>query len=233
MKKLIAASLLCLLVAAFPARGQEKSPCPIIEIKGPDEAPAGGVPITLDVTVDGREPDARQTINWTLSAGKIARGQGTRSIEINTDGLLFYCLNVSVEMKGPKDECPHVANWASLVGMCCADPQKFDQYGNLSFEEEQARLDNVALKLKEQPDARVRIIGYDGGDLPEGTGVERANRAKDYLVNTRGVEFDRVVIGPKHPESGVTFLEEFALEFWIEPLKERSVEPCQVKSNEN
>src|ERR1044071_8677697 len=139
MKKLLTALLLCIAAAAFSADAQQPSEaCPAIKIEGPTEFPSAGGPLTLNVTIDGREPDAGQTFNWTLSAGTITRGQGTSSIEIDTEGLQFSCLNVSAELAGRKDECPRVARWASLIGTCCADPRKFDEYGNLSFEDEQA-----------------------------------------------------------------------------------------------
>ena len=68
-------------------------------------------------------------------------------------------------------------------------PRKFDEYGNIRFNDEKARLDNYAIQLQNAPTDRATIIGYGSC---EGEGLTRANRAKDYLVNTRGIDAGRI-----------------------------------------
>ena len=71
-------------------------------------------------------------------------------------------------------------------------PVKFDDYGDIRFNDEKARLDNYAIQLQNQPGAQGYIIGYgtcSGDGLCSHTSCivaqKRIERAKDYLVNTR------------------------------------------------
>jgi hypothetical protein len=68
-----------------------------------------------------------------------------------------------------------------------------DTYGALSWEDETARLDNFAIRLLNDP----RLIGYITIYGANGACVGEAQahgmRAKKYLVDHRGVEWDRVI----------------------------------------
>ena len=68
-------------------------------------------------------------------------------------------------------------------------PRKFDEYGNIGFNDEKARLDNYAIQLQNEPGAQGYIIAYGG--LREVKDQARADRAKNYLVNTRGIDAGR------------------------------------------
>jgi hypothetical protein len=68
---------------------------------------------------------------------------------------------------------------------------KFDEYGNIKFNDEKARLDNFASELQNKAGSQGYIVGYGAC---EGEGLARANRAKDYLVNTRGIDAGRVTV---------------------------------------
>lgn len=67
--------------------------------------------------------------------------------------------------------------------------RKFDEYGNVRFDEEKARLDNFVVELQSDPTAKGHIIGYGSC---AGEAQQRADRAKDYLVNTRGIDAGRL-----------------------------------------
>ena len=69
----------------------------------------------------------------------------------------------------------------------------FDQYGRINWEAEQARLDNFAIQLMNDRDSVGYIFIYDGSDLCEGEAQARAIRAKTYLVERRGVPWNRVI----------------------------------------
>jgi hypothetical protein len=66
---------------------------------------------------------------------------------------------------------------------------KFDEYGDIKFNDEKARLDNFAIQLQNQTGSQGYIIAYG---TCEGQGQQRADRAKNYLVNTRGIEAGRI-----------------------------------------
>jgi len=86
--------------------------------------------------------------------------------------------------------------------------RKFDEYGNIRFNDEKARLDNFAIQLQNEPAAQGYIIGYGSCDAE---GQTRANRAKDYLVNTRGIDAGRLVV----VDGGC--MPELKVELWIVP----------------
>jgi hypothetical protein len=74
------------------------------------------------------------------------------------------------------------------------DARKFDEYSNLPFSDEKARLDNFGIYLrKDEPTFTGYIIVYAGQRARSGTAQARAKRARDYLVKVRGLEATRIV----------------------------------------
>jgi hypothetical protein len=72
--------------------------------------------------------------------------------------------------------------------------RKFDEYSDLSSEDEKARLDNFAIYLqKDKPTFKGYIIVYSGQKTRSGETEARAKGAKDYLVKVRGIEAARIV----------------------------------------
>ena len=69
----------------------------------------------------------------------------------------------------------------------------FDRYGRINWEAEEAHLDNFAIQLLNDPDSVGYIFIYDGNDLCEREAQARAIRAKTYLVERRGVPWNRVI----------------------------------------
>jgi hypothetical protein len=89
--------------------------------------------------------------------------------------------------------------------------RKFDEYGNIRFNDEKARLDNFAIALQNEPGAQGHIIAYGGRRGRAGEAQARADRARDYLVNTRGIDPGRIVT----VDGG--FRENLTVELWIVP----------------
>lgn len=80
-------------------------------------------------------------------------------------------------------------NQGSLISV--AD-QWFDSYGDLSWEDEKARLDNFAIALQQDPNLIGNIIVYAGRRSCANEARDRALRAKKYLVERRGIQESRV-----------------------------------------
>jgi hypothetical protein len=75
----------------------------------------------------------------------------------------------------------------------------FDDFGDINCEDEMARLDNFAIQLQREPNAKGLIVFYGGrrfrGRLPKrGEAAARAARLKPYLVQRRGVPADQVIV---------------------------------------
>lgn len=70
----------------------------------------------------------------------------------------------------------------------------FDQYGEIAFGYEKARLQNFAAKLSHNPDSIGYIVLYPGAQTRQRVVRRRAQRAKDYVVNVSRIQADRVRI---------------------------------------
>lgn len=185
-------------------------PCPTVSVDCPTGITPVGTPITYTANVSGGDPNASITYNWTVSAGTITGGQGTSSITVDTTGLGGQTVTGTVELGGVAPECTRTASCSAQVGEILV-PRKFDEYGNIAFNDEKARLDNYAIELQNNPGAQGVIIAYGGRVGRTGEAQARADRAKDYLVNTRGIDAGRI----QTIDGG--FREDLTVELWIVP----------------
>ncbi|HKZ02916.1 MAG TPA: hypothetical protein VJ180_11780, partial [Pyrinomonadaceae bacterium] len=180
-------------------------PCPTISVSCPADVDQG-TPITFTASVVGGT--GTPTYNWTISAGTISSGQGTPTITVDTSTLGGQSVTATVELGGLDPACARTASCTTSVRPPKPVAVKFDEYGNIRFNDEKARLDNFAIQLQNQPSAQGYYIVYGSC---AGEGQARADRAKDYLVNNRGIDASRIVIvdGGCRSELGV--------ELWIVP----------------
>ena len=77
---------------------------------------------------------------------------------------------------------------------CCFDFfPKFDEYQQLSFSDEKARLDNFLINMKERfGRGTIEVVGPTKRDRQNR--MKLAERAKKYLVNQQGLEVERVLL---------------------------------------
>ena len=70
----------------------------------------------------------------------------------------------------------------------------FDEYGDLSFNQEKPRLDNLAFYLKEnEPTLLCYLIVYRGRRMRSVDAELRAKRSKDYMVKVHAIDAKRIV----------------------------------------
>lgn len=186
-------------------------PCPIVSVTCPDSVnDTPDAAVTFTANVSGGDPNVSPTYNWSVSAGEIIDGQGTPSITVRVAGLGGQSVTATVNVGGYPPECATSASCTtSVIGRRM--PYKFDEYGNIAFNDEKARLDNFAIELQNNPDAQGYIIAYGGRRGRAGEAMARADRAKNYLVNTRGVDPGRIVT----VDGG--YREDLTVELWIVP----------------
>ena len=106
----------------------------------------------------------------------------------------------------------------SLSGATSDQLRQFDEFGDLNCEDEYARLDNLALQLQNEPNAKAVIVFYGGrrfrGRLPKrDEAASRAARLKPYLVQRRGIPAERVQV----IDGG--YKEEFQIQLWVIPIE--------------
>ena len=203
-------------------------PCPAISVTCPADVDQG-TPITFSAAGAG---NMNVTYNWSVSAGTITGGQGTSSITVDTNELGGQTVTATVELGGLDPVCSRTASCTTGIIAPVPPSVKFDEYGDITFNDEKARLDNYAIQLQSQPGAEGYIIAYgtcagDGLCTHKSCIVaqKRADRAKDYLVNTRGIDAGRIMTVDGGCRSAVD------VELWIRPTG--AVAPAADASNAN
>lgn len=101
-------------------------------------------------------------------------------------------MKAAVKIAGIDAVCNSTASQETQVFSCCISDRLFDQYGNIAFNDEKARLDNFAIQLQNEPTAAGYIITYAGRTTFHGEAVERADRAKNYLTTSYNFMDDRI-----------------------------------------
>ena len=181
--------------------------CPTVRVSCPGDLDQGA-PATFTAEVGQGTPSVSPTYNWTVSAGTITSGQGTSSITVNTDNLAGQTVTATVELGGLDPSCGRTASCSTAIRGLPQKPRKFDEYGNLRFNDEKARLDNFAVQLQGEPGSQGYYVIFGGC---EGEADQRSARAVDYLVNTRGIDRGRITV----VNGGCR--ETLTVELWVSP----------------
>ncbi len=79
------------------------------------------------------------------------------------------------------------------------------------YDDQKARLDNLAVELQNDPTTRAYIFAYGGRMSPLGQVENLMTRAREYLVSQRGIDASRLVV----VNGG--FREEDRVELWVVP----------------
>jgi len=164
-------------------------PCPTVSVSCPSDVEEGQ-PVTFTASVTGGPEGATWTYNWSVSAGTISSGQGTSTITVDTAGVATN-VTATVNVGGADPSCNNSNSCTTAIRPKPAPAKMFDEYGNIRFNDEKARLDNYAIQLQNEPGSTATIIVYGSC---AGEAQQRGDRAKDYLVNTRGIEAGRITV---------------------------------------
>lgn len=174
--------------------------CPTVSISCPDKV---GVdqPVTFSAVLSGPLSNISPVYNWTVSAGRIIEGQGTNLIRVDTTGLAGQALTATLSMGGYNLDCSASCPVHFPVTQTC---RRFDEFPDITRNDEKARLDNFAIELQNDPTSNAYVIIHPA---QRGTGElqTRSRRIMDYLVNSRGLDPRRVItrIGPSRPNLSV------------------------------
>jgi hypothetical protein len=89
--------------------------------------------------------------------------------------------------------------------------RKFDEFPDISRNDEKARLDNLGIELQNDPTSTAYIIVSPGRSKKPGEVQRRATRIAEYLVNSRRIDARRIVAVVGSPR------EELLVELWVCP----------------
>jgi hypothetical protein len=182
--------------------------CPEVSVSCPDSA-TENAPVTFTSNVNQRGgPDVTPTYTWTITNGRITSGQGTPSITVDTEGLAGQTIRATLDVGGYGMPCPASCTVSIPV---VEKPRKFDEYYDISRNDEKARLDNFAIELQNAPGSQGYIIVYPSQKAKANEAQERATHISDYLVNSRGIDAGRFTVTMGKAREGWLF------ELWIVP----------------
>ena len=182
--------------------------CPTAVIVCPENVVADS-PLTFSTTLTGGLAGVEPVYNWTLSAGRIIEGQGTSSIKVDTKGLAGQTIKATLSIGGYHLDCS--ASCAVSIPVAVLPARKFDEFPEITSNDEKARLDNFVIELNSDPTTIAYVIVYPSRGGQTGEVERRKKRIVDYLVNSRGLDAQRIVtmVGP--PRSNLL------VELWNKP----------------
>lgn len=177
-----------------------KSPCPYpVNISAPVSVNDGDlITFTSDVSYGG---SASLNYTWTVSPSeaRIVSGAGTATITVDSTGLGSQRVTATLVVDDGSGDalCRQQAQAATNIinkKPPEAECKPFDQFQSVAFDDDKARLDNLAIELQGAPDTQAYIIIYAGRASRAGQADMLGKRTMDYLVNQRGVDARRFTI---------------------------------------
>jgi hypothetical protein len=112
----------------------QTSSCPSVRVESKPDHPVRssigelfcpGDDVTFTATVEGAEPGAALTFNWTVSNATIMSGQGSTTIRVSSDEPLRGEIKAEVEVGGLiglEPECERRASKILDIATCCVSP---------------------------------------------------------------------------------------------------------------
>lgn len=193
------------------------SPCPFpVNVSAPASVNDGEViTYTSDVTYGGNSP---LNYTWTVSpaSAKILSGLGTPTITVDSTGLANQSITATLVVDdGSGDAACRQSSQASTL-IPAAPPREnpareFDVCCSCTYDDQKARLDNLAVQLQNDPSSSAYIIAYAGRNSRRGEANRLLTRARDYLVTQRGINAPQITV------LNGGFREEDCVELWIVP----------------
>ena len=207
------------------------SPCPYpVNVTAPAQVNDGDiVTFTADVGYQGQ---SALNYTWTVSppAARILSGVGTPTITVDSSGLgnrRVTAILVVDDGSGDRS-CRQTAQASTGVGGLpnITPPKRFDEFPSIAFDDDKARLDNLAIELQNSPGSTGYVIAYAGRGSRAGEADRMGRRAVEYLTTARGIGRDRLVfINGGHREAN-------SFELWVVPQGAEAPRPTPTLTPE-
>lgn len=208
----------CVALNYRPGQPLAVIPCPYpVNLSAPVSVNEGEViTYTADTSYSGTSP---LNYTWTVSPAnaRILSGAGTATIAVDSTGLGNQTITATLVVDDGSGEaaCRQVARASTSVPMLPPPPpregREFDVCCTCSFNDQKARLDNLAIELQNDPSSTTYIFGYGGRSSRPGQADRLGARSRDYLVTHRGLDPARIIV------INGGFREEDCVELWIVP----------------
>jgi hypothetical protein len=207
----------CVVVNYRPLPPLPKSPCPFpVNISAPSQVTEGEIiTFTADVTYTGTAP-IKYTWKVTPASASIINGLGTATLNVDSTGLggqrIIATLTADDGSSDPA--CVQSAQAVAVIApikKIAIVAREYDECNHCTFDDQKARLDNLAVELQNDPTTRAYIIAYGGRMSPVGQVEKLMTRAREYIVTQRGISASRLTV----VNGG--FREDDSVELWIVP----------------
>ena len=145
---------------------------------------------TVGATAQASDPENDPlTYAWTLDSQR--RNESSSRIQINTNGLAGGRHSVAVTVEDDRGAAASDTKTFSV-----SEKIVIHMEGNLPNNVAKARLDEIALKMRQNPQLRATLTGHsdDRGseEVNERVGLRRADAVKSYLVSEQNIDEGRV-----------------------------------------
>ena len=212
---LAAGHIKCVAIAFKPAP-VVTSPCPYpVSLLVDAEVNEGQVvTFSVDTAYSGTSP---LNYTWTVTPAEAKILTNTENrITVDSTGLGGQRITATLVVDDGSGEaaCRQTAQASTFV----RPPERrerpsrqFDVCCSCSFDDQKARLDNLAVELQTDPTAMTYVIAYGGRTSRIGQADLLGARARDYLTANRGIDQSRITV------INGGFREEDCVELWIIP----------------
>lgn len=159
MRKFITTSaLLCLFSISIFAQNVN-TPCPVIEIIAPQGVTQAGETTTFSALVKNGMNTSKLEFIWAISEGTIIEGQDTPTIKLITiPDRSDATITAKVTVKGLPNDCANEASATVSIAPMIACGLPLDTYEKIPWQDEMARLQNLAIELFSEPDYEAHIL---------------------------------------------------------------------------
>lgn len=208
-------------------------PCPTVscEVRGSSPSVTTGDKVTFSATASGADNPG---FTWSTTGGTLSSTTGSE-VTLDTTGTAAGTITVSVNVSTSRSRCDQPCPGGSCSASVDVKPYDvkpppdvitpcgpiFFPYNSARINNEhKACLDDIAIRLQQDPRSAVVIDGHRDSAERVGISLTRANNARDYLVNEKGIDSARLTVrnfGDTCPhESGDANLNR-RVEFWLVP----------------
>ena len=205
-------------------------PCPYpVNVSAPSSVNEGDtITFASDVSYSGT---SALNYTWTVSppAARIISGAGTPTITVDTTGLGRQSVTAILVVDDGSGEsaCRQTAQAATNIVPQTPPPvacREFDKFQSVAYDADKARLDNFAIQLQQEPESQGYVIVYSGRRSRAGQMERMSDRARSYLVQSRGIEPNRLTILQGGYQEADTY------ELWICPAGATPPQPTPTVS---
>ena len=215
--ELPAGRIKCIALNYRPSPPPAKSPCPYpVNVSAPSQVVEGEiVTYTADIAYSGT---AGLGYTWTVSpsGARILSGQGTPTMTVDSTSLAGQRITATLVVDDGSGDAVCRQTAQAVTSVPPAEKRiivgrEFDTCVSCSYDDQKARLDNLAVELQNDPTTATYVIAYGGRTSRVGAADLLGTRARDYLVTQRGIDASRITV------INGGFREEDCVELWVIP----------------